>query len=74
MVAVLKEKTVKIYIKTEQMGTISYDPNNTPVAIQLDPGDKTNIRDMASDANLYCVYPDTADEDEIQDWLGTIKS
>ena len=73
MAAALKENTVKIYIKTEQMGTISYDPNNTPVAIQLDPGDKINIRDMANEANLYCVYPEETDEDEIADWLKTIK-
>jgi len=65
---------VKVYVKTEQMGTISFDPNNTPIAIQLDPGDKINIRDMANEANLYCVYPDKTDEDEIADWLSTIKS
>lgn len=64
---------MKVFIKTENMGTISYDPNNSPIAIQLDPGDKANIRDMAGEANLYCSYPEETDEQVIQDWLKTIK-
>ena len=64
---------MKVYVKTAQMGTISFDPENTPVAIVLDDGDKENIKNMAESANIYCVYSDKLDEDEIQDWLKEIK-
>jgi len=63
---------MKVFVKTKQMGTISYDPNNSAVAVVLTPDDKQAIARMGSD-DVYCEYPHEMTDNEIQDWLNSLK-
>lgn len=49
------------------------DGADLPVAVVLTEADKRNIANMAPDASVYCVFPDSFDVGEIQRWLEELK-
>jgi len=52
-----------------KVGNTIYDGEDLPVMVILTDQDKENIRNMLPECNKYCMYPDSIDPVEIQEWM-----
>lgn len=52
-----------------KIGNIIHDANNEPVMLILSDADKKNISSMLPEAELFCVYPDTLSQAQIEHFM-----